>query len=326
MNDLAHTVAQDGQARSFGLDPLRRVRSEASSGPQAGTRIQHYTGDGDSPAWTADQADPLKWTRMIAGPDGSLAAIQDSQAGITLQLPSLHGDIAATASPDPAATGLASVLRSDEFGNPQGGPAPARYQWLGAKQRQTALASGVITMGARLYDPAIGRFLQTDPVEGGSANAYDYANQDPTNQYDLNGLCTWFIKSSYAARCSDRFQLKVNGRVISEANVQLNINFNGNQVQTRISIARFSGRTFQVIASVTCRRERALWDAPCGTRRPSPEVRTIGRMILKSKFKLRRQDEYHVDFDQTAELGDSPVGAWRSSSPTFSCRPNCRFG
>jgi hypothetical protein len=31
------------------------------------------------------------------------------------------------------------------------------------------------------------RFLQTDPVPGGSANAYDYVNQDPINQIDLAG-------------------------------------------------------------------------------------------------------------------------------------------
>jgi hypothetical protein len=34
---------------------------------------------------------------------------------------------------------------------------------------------------------ARGHFLQTDPTPGGSANAYDYANQDPSNNYDLDG-------------------------------------------------------------------------------------------------------------------------------------------
>ena len=42
-------------------------------------------------------------------------------------------------------------------------------------------------MGARPYDPAIGRFLEVDPVPGGSLNGYDYAAQDPINGYDLNG-------------------------------------------------------------------------------------------------------------------------------------------
>jgi hypothetical protein len=42
-------------------------------------------------------------------------------------------------------------------------------------------------MAARPYDPASGRFLQTDPIPGGSANNYDYANQNPINNYDLNG-------------------------------------------------------------------------------------------------------------------------------------------
>lgn len=64
-----------------------------------------------------------------------------------------------------------------------------RYGYVGAKQRSTALPSGVITMGARVYVPQMGRFLQPDPVYGGSANPYEYAFQDPVNVYDLDGRC-----------------------------------------------------------------------------------------------------------------------------------------
>jgi uncharacterized protein RhaS with RHS repeats len=48
----------------------------------------------------------------------------------------------------------------------------------------------VIQMGARSYVPALGRFLTPDPIPGGSANAYDYANQDPVNAFDLEGTCS----------------------------------------------------------------------------------------------------------------------------------------
>jgi hypothetical protein len=36
------------------------------------------------------------------------------------------------------------------------------------------------------------RFLEVDPIEGGSANDYDYVNSDPTNGYDIAGTCGVF--------------------------------------------------------------------------------------------------------------------------------------
>lgn len=48
-------------------------------------------------------------------------------------------------------------------------------------------AFSLIDMNARLYLPQLGRFSSVDPVMQGSANAYDYANQDPVNQSDPSG-------------------------------------------------------------------------------------------------------------------------------------------
>jgi RHS repeat-associated protein len=92
----------------------------------------------------------------------------------------------------------------DEFGVAQSisgsdatSGAPARYGWLGAAQRSTEAIGGVILMGARLYSPSIGRFLQVDPVPGGSANAYDYCNADPVNCTDLDGHLPKWMRSAW---------------------------------------------------------------------------------------------------------------------------------
>jgi hypothetical protein len=42
-------------------------------------------------------------------------------------------------------------------------------------------------MGARVYDPYTGAFLQTDPKPGADANAYGYTDGDPVTETDLGG-------------------------------------------------------------------------------------------------------------------------------------------
>ncbi|MFE1734460.1 RHS repeat-associated core domain-containing protein [Streptomyces bacillaris] len=76
-------------------------------------------------------------------------------------------------------------LTSDEFGKSATGK--ARYGFFGAEQRSSETLGNLVMMGVRLYDPASGRFLQTDPVSGGSCSNYDYVCGDPVNAEDVTG-------------------------------------------------------------------------------------------------------------------------------------------
>ena len=67
--------------------------------------------------------------------------------------------------------------------------------WQGGVQALTyELRTPIIEMGQRVYVPALGRFVQHDPKLGGSANGYDYSNQDPINHNDPSGnsFLDWF--------------------------------------------------------------------------------------------------------------------------------------
>jgi RHS repeat-associated protein len=182
-NDMVATQSQNGVTNTFQLDAMLRQRQRLQAGGLEGTEVFHYSGPGDSPAWTERGS---VWTRNIVGIGGELAAIQESGKEITLQLTNLHGDVSATAALSPTVTALKGSLTYDEFGNPTGGSS-GRFGWLGGKQRRTELASGVVQMGARGYVPGLGRFLSPDPIYGGSANPYEYAGQDPVNSFDLTG-------------------------------------------------------------------------------------------------------------------------------------------
>ncbi len=124
-----------------------------------------------------------------------LVATQHNSEEPTLQIANLHGDIIATAKKSETTTTLASTIaEASEYGVPAT-ETPPKYSWLGAHEIPTSLPSGVTTMGARSYIPQLGRFLQTDPQPGGSANQYAYTYGDPLNNDDLTGEYTTKVSS-----------------------------------------------------------------------------------------------------------------------------------
>jgi RHS repeat-associated protein len=86
-----------------------------------------------------------------------------------------------------AASGAATVYRYGTYGEPAGGDfSGARFRYTG----QIALPEArLYHYKARVYDPALGRFLQTDPVGyQDDFNLYAYVYNDPLNRTDPAGL------------------------------------------------------------------------------------------------------------------------------------------
>ncbi|MGW6914702.1 polymorphic toxin-type HINT domain-containing protein [Kitasatospora sp. NPDC054939] len=91
-----------------------------------------------------------------------------------------------------AATKAVTRRAFDPYGAPRG-PSPAAWSdnrgYLG---KPLDAASGLNLLGARNYDASLGRFLSVDPVliagDPDQMGGYTYANNDPINQMDPDGL------------------------------------------------------------------------------------------------------------------------------------------
>ena len=125
----------------------------------------------------------------------------DTTKRIVYSLPNFHGDTALTVNSSGVAT--SSINLYEPFGqksfsktfNTNSAPANATDQSMGwaadpNRKSEGLFTANIVQMGARTYLPGAGRFLQVDPVEGGTPNAYTYAG-DPINSSDYSGQSIW---------------------------------------------------------------------------------------------------------------------------------------
>jgi len=97
-------------------------------------------------------------------------------------------------------TSSANVPITDAFGDLVN-KMRAVYDWNGAwlYRNERTETGGLVKVGVRWYDPAVGRFLQQDPWLGSvyaplTLNAYAYCVNDPVNKVDLHGYNPRFVK------------------------------------------------------------------------------------------------------------------------------------
>lgn len=148
-----------------------------------------FTSGGDSPSLSLDtQGQVIE--RTLSLPGGALLTTRD--AGDVWSYSNIHGDVVATANASGAKQG--PTLHYDPYGEaltetPDNSAGSFDFGWLGRDQRPVEGTAGheTVQMGRRPYVPTIGRFLEADPIEAGSANDYDYVAADPLNWLDLNG-------------------------------------------------------------------------------------------------------------------------------------------
>ncbi|MFJ2865868.1 PA14 domain-containing protein [Kitasatospora sp. NPDC087314] len=203
------TTTASGATISYTRDPADRLTGRTVTGfadpSKNGTTRYSYTSKHDDADLILDQ-DGALLQRIVALPGGVLLTKNYDKAATTnWSYPNIHGDVLFTADGTAARTGALHLY--DPFGqniDPTTGafadiPIPATaaggmdFGWLGQHERPVEHLAGqqAIEMGARVYLPVLGRFLQMDPVKGGSANDYDYVNADPVNGLDLAGTFSW---------------------------------------------------------------------------------------------------------------------------------------
>ena len=173
-------IASTGSTAAYTYDPLGRLEEQT-----AGTTSRVLLGPDGQVIGNVDTSGAIQ-RRWIPGPgtDESVAWYEGSGTTDRRYLSAdALGSITAVTDTTGAALGINTY---DPYGV-GGGPNLGAVRYTGQYHLPT---TGLYYYKSRVYAPALGQFLQTDPIGyDGGMNLYAYVGGDPVNLTDPMGLC-----------------------------------------------------------------------------------------------------------------------------------------
>ena len=161
-----------GGSNSFAYngDDLRTQKVDSSG-------TQNYVTDGSSPASAVLKDGNAVYTPGLSERRGSASKFY-------------HGDaLGSTRGITDSTQAVTDSQLYDAFGNTMSktGTTPTPFGFVGKAQYQSDSDSGLQLLGHRYYDPSLGRFLSSDPIQAGD-NWYAYCDNNPLKRTDPEGL------------------------------------------------------------------------------------------------------------------------------------------
>ncbi|HEY8886720.1 MAG TPA: PA14 domain-containing protein [Candidatus Microsaccharimonas sp.] len=210
---------QQGSTSKVTYDRDTENRVTKRTVTSGGTTTSYYYGNTGGADYSFMYTNPTtkqvveKYITLPGGVNMTLRPLETTVANKSKgSLTNIHGDVLVTT--DGNGVNDSGVLLYEPFGtqisaaspfiaaNPSmvfAGLTPASNQqggqsagWAGEQKRsdENIFTLKPIQMGSRVYIPGLGRFLNVDPIEGGTPNNYIYT-PDPINSQDYNGDAIW---------------------------------------------------------------------------------------------------------------------------------------
>ncbi len=178
-----------GAGLTLAYDPLGRLWQTTS-----GSTVTQFLYDGDRLVGEYGTTGTASLRRYVHGPGVDDPVLWYEGSGVTDRR-WIHADERGSVIATTDGTGAATIYTYGPYGEPP--------SWTGSRFRYTgqiALPEAQLYhYKARVYDPVLGRFLQTDPIGSkDDLDLYTYTGNDPLDKTDPSGQCPWCLVGAIA--------------------------------------------------------------------------------------------------------------------------------